>query len=131
MEMKLGEAKERKRQLRRPSSSRFFPERLLQYPARKRCRMRDGVVSPRQHRLPFSFLSGRVSLSQHRGTLPRLTPLLAFPGEPTQTLNFSEVHSLRSLVLPITPALPLDTRSPVASVRQGTGCRSFGVSLGE
>lgn len=31
-------------------------------------------------RLPFSFLSGRVSLSQHRGSLPRLTPLLAFPG---------------------------------------------------
>lgn len=80
MEMELEKAKERKRQLGRPASSHFFPERLLQYPACKRCRMGDGVVSLSSTGLLLSFLSGRVSLSQHRGALPRLAPLLAFPG---------------------------------------------------
>lgn len=81
----------------------------------------------------YSFLSSRVgcrclSIGVLCPASHRSSPSL---GEPTQTLNFSEVQSLRRLVLPITPSLPLDTRSPVASVRLGIGFRSFGVSLGQ
>lgn len=64
MEMGLGVARERESQLRRPGSSYFFPERLLQYPARERRRMGKGLVSPRQHWATPSLLSGGVPLSQ-------------------------------------------------------------------
>lgn len=129
--MGLGVARERESQLRRPGSSHFFPERLLQYPARERRRMGKRVVSPRQHwATTLSPLGWGVAVSvevpcpaKHRSS-PSL-------GEPAQTLNFSGVQSLRRLVLPITPAFPLDTRLPVALVRQGISCSSFGVSLRE
>lgn len=93
--------------------------------------MGKGVVSPRQHwATPLSSRVGCRCLSRE---VPcpashRSSPSL---GGPAQTLNFSEVQSLRRLVLPITPVLPLNTRLRVALVRQGKGCSSFGVSLDE
>lgn len=46
-------------------------------------------------------------------------------------MNFSGVQSLACLVLPIAPAVPRDSRSPAASVRQGIRLSLFGISLGE
>lgn len=131
MEMEVGEAKERKRQLRRPGWSHFFPSVSSNIQPVSVVGWEMGWSALSSTGLLLSFLSGRVLLSQHRGLCPashRSSPPL---GEPTQTLNVSEVQNLCRLDLPITPALPLDTRSPVASVRQGIGCCSFGVSLGQ